>query len=56
MTGKKYVFHHTKRTGKSNNQAISINVLYVPGNSEKIRPKHILKQNSAQKSSNSFKD
>ena len=38
MIGKRKIFHHIKKTGKSlNNKLIALNVSYIPYNTDKIR-------------------
>ena len=49
IIGKKYNFHHTKKTGtslKKKNKSMAFNVLFVPYNTEQIRPAYVSKYNS----------
>ena len=46
MIGKRKIFHHIKKTGKSlNNKLIALNASYIPYNTDKIRHAYKSKYN-----------
>ena len=48
MIGKKYIFQCTQKIGEwfeSNNKSIALNILFMPYNTEKIRPEYKSKHN-----------